>query len=97
MRIHGTWFAAADCKCGLFVRERKCHSFMGEEREKSLQPSYPTDPIKSRFNGNYYRDYWIIEALVFGEKVEGDGEYGGKIARIKLRGPGIEILISRWK
>lgn len=52
---------------------------MGEEREKSLQPSYPTDPIKSRFNGNYYRDYWIIEALVFGEKVEGDGDMEGRL------------------
>lgn len=79
------------------VRARAEMSFFYGRGTGEISPTYPTDPIKSRFNGNYYRDYWIIEALVFGEKVEGDGEYGGKIARIKLRGPGIEILISRWK
>lgn len=62
-------------------------SFFYGEREKSLTSL--RIPIKSRFNGNYYRDYWIIGAWLFAKRSKAM-EYGGW--KIKIAWAGIEIV-----
>lgn len=83
MRIHGTWFAAANCKCELFVRAGRAEMsfFYDREREKSLTflrilLNLDSMVIIIVITGSSRRGLW--------KRSEANVEYGGKMAGIEI-------------